>query len=164
MVTAATTATGSIFSSLQEVMDPEIPVLSVVDLGIIEDIIVEEDSVTIMMLPTFTACPAIRLLQSQIQQKVMSLGYQDVQVKVDDSVTWNTDRITEKGKRSLAAFGLGTPLRHAGDFSLADIEYSACPHCGSGNTTMKSMFGSTLCRSMHYCFDCLQGFERFKPL
>lgn len=158
------TETERILASLQEVMDPEIPVLSVVDLGIIEDVIVEQEAVTVMMLPTFTACPAIRLLQQQIRDKILSLGYQQVQVKVDDSVAWNSDRMTEKGKRNLELFGLGTPLRHDGDFDLLAIEHAKCPHCGSGNTTMKSIFGSTLCRSMHFCYDCLQGFERFKPL
>lgn len=164
MVKVTSPESARILSSLQEVMDPEIPVLSVVDLGIIEEVILEQDAVTVMMLPTFTACPAIRLLQQQIRDKILSLGYLQVQVKVDDSVTWNSDRMTEQGKRNLELFGLGTPLRHDGDFDLLAIEHAQCPHCGSSNTTLKSMFGSTLCRSMHFCFDCLQGFERFKPL
>ncbi len=153
-----------ICASLQEVMDPEIPVLSVIDLGIIEDVIIHGDSVIVMMLPTFTACPAIKLLQSQIKEKVMSLGYGNVEVKVDDAIAWSSDRMTPEGKIKLEKFGLGTPLHHGGDFDLAAIEHSGCPHCGSANTTMNSLFGSTLCRSMHYCFDCKQGFERFKPL
>lgn len=153
-----------VLSSLREVMDPEIPVLSVVDLGIIEDIIINEDSVIVMMLPTFTACPAIKIMQSQIREKVMSMGYANVEVKVDDAIAWNSDRMTEEGKQKLEAFGLGTPLHHGGEFDLSAIEHSKCPHCGSANTTMNSLFGSTLCRSMHYCFDCKQGFERFKPL
>ncbi|MBK9731025.1 MAG: phenylacetate-CoA oxygenase subunit PaaJ [Chitinophagaceae bacterium] len=164
MVNVLNTEEEIIFTSLQEVMDPEIPVLSVVDLGIIEDVRIEDDSVTIMMLPTFTACPAIRVLQTQIRDKVLSLGYKKVAVQVDGSVAWNSDRITESGKIKLEKFGLGTPLHHGGEFDLSDIEYSICPHCSSSNTTMNSIFGSTLCRSMHFCFDCRQGFERFKPL
>ncbi|MEO6168919.1 MAG: 1,2-phenylacetyl-CoA epoxidase subunit PaaD [Chitinophagales bacterium] len=166
MVASKTTilTENDILNSLQEVMDPEIPVLSVVDLGIIEDIIINDDSVTVMMLPTFTACPAIKIMQAQIREKVMSLGYSDVEVRVDDSTAWHSDRMTEEGKQKLEAFGLGTPLRHGGEFDLNAIENSKCPHCLSANTTMNSLFGSTLCRSMHYCFDCRQGFERFKPL
>lgn len=154
----------SILESLFEVMDPEIPVLSVVDLGIIEGIELHGDSVTVMMLPTFTACPAIRIMQSQIREKVMSLGFADVMVKVDDSLTWNSDRITEEGKRKLELFGLGTPEQHGGAYDLQSIEQATCPHCNSTHTTMNSMFGSALCRSMHFCYDCRQGFERFKPL
>ena len=154
----------SILESLLEVMDPEIPVLSVVDLGIIEDIELKGDSVTVMMLPTFTACPAIKIMQSQIREKVMSLGFADVNVKVDDSLTWNSDRITEEGKRKLELFGLGTPEQHGGTYDLQSIEQATCPHCNSTHTTMNSMFGSALCRSMHFCYDCRQGFERFKPL
>jgi ring-1,2-phenylacetyl-CoA epoxidase subunit PaaD len=153
-----------ILVSLQEVMDPEIPVLSVVDLGIIGDIELTDDAVTIKMIPTFTACPAIKMMQQQVQDKILSLGFEKVNVMVDHSIAWNSDRMSEAGKRKLEQFGLGTPLRHGGDFDLQDIEQSKCPHCGSTNTTMNSLFGSTLCRSMHFCFDCKQGFERFKPL
>lgn len=153
-----------IYAALQEVMDPEIPVLSVVDLGIIEEVILRNGEVTVLMLPTFTACPAIKMMQSEIKSKVQSLGYENVQVKVDDSVAWHSDRISEKGRKALEAFGLGTPVKHGGAFNVAEIEHSQCPHCGSSNTTLQSMFGSTLCRSMHFCFNCRQAFERFKPL
>lgn len=153
-----------ILESLCEVMDPEIPVLSVVDLGIIGDVVIEDDAVTVKMIPTFTACPAIRIMQQQIKEKVLSLGFGEVTVIVDDSVSWNSDRMSEEGKRKLEKFGLGIPNRHHGEFSLKEIEHSKCPHCGSSDTTMNSLFGSTLCRSIHFCFSCKQGFERFKPL
>ena len=153
-----------ILEALYEVMDPEIPVLSVVDLGIIEDVVIEDDGVTVKMIPTFTACPAIRIMQQQIKEKVLSLGFEEVTVIVDDSVSWNSDRMSEVGKRKLEKFGLGIPNRHHGEFSLQEIEHSKCPHCGSSDTTMNSLFGSTLCRSIHFCFNCKQGFERFKPL
>ena len=153
-----------IINSLQQVMDPEIPVLSVIDLGIIGDVEVSEDVVTIKMIPTFTACPAIKMMQQQIKEKISSLGFESVVVEIDNSIAWNSDRMSEEGKKKLEQFGLGTPLRHGGNFNLQDIEQSKCPYCGSTNTSMNSLFGSTLCRSMHYCFDCKQGFERFKPL
>ena len=153
-----------ILESLHEVMDPEIPTLSVMDLGMIGEVLIEEDSVVVNLIPTFTACPAIKLLQQQIKEKVLSLGFENVSVVKDDSIVWNTNRISDSGKKKLEQFGLGIPQRHEGNFSLEDIEQSSCPHCSSTNTTMNSLFGSTLCRSIHFCFDCRQSFERFKPL
>ncbi len=154
-----------ILSALESVMDPEIPTLSVVDMGMVTDVIVgEDDSVTVKMIPTFTACPALRVIKDMMKTKVESLGYENVTVVVDETVTWNSDRITEKGKKLLEEFGLGSPQRHRGNFGLEEIAHSKCPHCGSVNTTLNSIFGSTLCRSTHYCFDCKQAFERFKPV
>jgi ring-1,2-phenylacetyl-CoA epoxidase subunit PaaD len=153
-----------VLDALRHVMDPEIPTLSVIDLGMIGEILVEDDRITLPLIPTFTACPALKLLQQQIGDKVRELGFENVEVIKDNSVTWNTDRITEEGKKKLQQFGLGIPERHGGNFSPDDVERSRCPHCGSDNTTMNSLFGSTLCRSIHYCFDCKQSFERFKPL
>jgi ring-1,2-phenylacetyl-CoA epoxidase subunit PaaD len=158
------TARDEILRLLREVMDPEIPTLSVIDLGMIGDIEVNDDRVIVHLIPTFTACPALNLLRQQIGQKVLELGFDNVEVIKDNSVVWNTDRITEEGKKKLEHFGLGIPQRHGGSFSPEDVEHSRCPHCGSENTTMNSLFGSTLCRSIHYCFDCKQSFERFKPL
>ena len=153
-----------ILNVLQQVMDPEIPVISVVELGIVGDIAIEGNVVKVKIIPTFTACPAIQLMRDQIKEKILSLGFSDVEVELDFSIPWNSDRITEKGKNQLTEFGLGTPLPHHGEFNLDDIQHSKCPHCGSMDTTMNSLFGSTLCRSMHFCFDCKQAFERFKPL
>ena len=153
-----------ILGSLHEVMDPEIPVLSVIDLGIIKDVVINDEVVTVKVIPTFTACPAIKIMQEQIKEKILSLGFEEVNVIVDDSVSWNSNRISEDGKKKLETFGLGIPNRHNGEFSLEEIAHSQCPHCGSNDTTINSIFGSTLCRSIHFCFDCRQSFERFKPL
>jgi len=153
-----------ILEALHHVMDPEIPTLSVIDLGMIGEISIEDAIARVNLIPTFTACPAIKFLQQKIREKVLALGFINVEVIRDDSITWNTNRISELGKKKLEQFGLGIPQRHGGNFSLEDIENSSCPHCGSINTTMNSLFGSTLCRSIHYCFDCRQSFERFKPL
>ena len=154
-----------IINSLEQVMDPEVPVLSVVDMGIITEVkIIDEASCTVKMIPTFTACPAIREIKNLIKEKVVSLGFEKVEVEIDETVSWNSDRISERGKLALKNFGLGIPVRHGGNFSLDDISKSACPHCGSNDTTMNSLFGSTLCRSIHFCFSCKQSFERFKPV
>lgn len=128
-----------VLDALRQVMDPEIPTLSVIDLGMIGDIRVEEDHVMVPLIPTFTACPALKLLQQQIGDKVRELGFENVEVIKDNTITWNTDRITEEGKKKLQQFGLGIPQRHGGNFSLDDVEHSKCPHCGSDNTTMNSL-------------------------
>ena len=153
-----------ILNALHSVMDPEIPALSVVDLGIIGDVIVEDDFVKVKLIPTFIACPAIRQMQEMVKSKILSMGFRDADVEIDRTVAWSSDRISKAGKKKLEEFGLGTPLKHGGTFNLEEIEHSQCPHCGSSNTSMNSLFGSSLCRSIHYCYDCRQGFERFKPV
>ena len=145
-------------------MDPEIPTLSVINMGMITGVEETTAGVCVKMIPTFTACPALQVIKEMIKSKVESLGYENVEVQVDDSIIWNSDRITPNGKKLLENFGLGTPQRHAGKFGLEEITHSKCPHCESEDTTMNSIFGSTLCRSTHFCFSCKQAFERFKPI
>jgi ring-1,2-phenylacetyl-CoA epoxidase subunit PaaD len=154
----------SIFKILETVMDPEIPVISVVDMGIITDVQINTNHVLVKMIPTFTACPAIKLMQQNIKDSLLKAGYVNVSVEIDKDVRWNSDRVTEKGKKLLQDFKLGTPVTHGGEVTEEMISQSACPYCGSTNTTINSLFGSTLCRSMHYCYDCKTKFERFKPV
>ena len=153
-----------VMHALKEVMDPEIPTLSVIDMGMIVSVSIQENKAMVSMIPTFTACPALHIIKQQIHDRVLSMGFENVLVTIDDQVIWNSDRITNEGNEKLKAFGLGSPKRHEGNFSISEIENSTCPHCGSDDTTLKSLFGSTLCRSIHFCFSCKQGFERFKPL
>jgi ring-1,2-phenylacetyl-CoA epoxidase subunit PaaD len=156
--------TAEILTTLHSVMDPEIPALSIVDLGIIGKIIVDDHFVKVKLIPTFIACPAIRHMQEMVKSKILSMGFRGAEVELDRSVAWSSDRISDVGKKKLEEFGLGIPLKHGGEFNLEEIENSKCPHCGSSNTSMNSLFGSSLCRSIHYCYDCRQGFERFKPV
>lgn len=153
-----------IWKALETVMDPEIPVLSVVDLGIITDVKIENEKAEIKMTPTFTACPAIKLMEKQIYEAVKNIGFETVDVETNFDVSWNSNRISEKGKKIIKNFGLAPPPKHDGNPDLSMIEQSNCPHCDSKNTTMKTPFGPTLCRSMHYCYDCLEAFEQFKPI
>ena len=145
-------------------MDPEIPTLSVVDLGMITGVSQSDDGVTVRLLPTFVACPATSVIRSNIKETLERSGFANVEVQLEDALSWSSDRITDQGRKLLGAFGLGTPVKIEGVLDLAQIESVNCPHCGSANTTMRSIFGSTLCRSIHYCNDCRQSFERFKPL
>lgn len=150
-----------ILQALEGVKDPEIPVISVVDLGIITNILVEGNSARITMAPTFVGCPAIDYMRRQIQQKIEELGFEKVEVFVDREYKWSTNDISEKGKRLLKEFRLASPPKISGDVSLNDLQ-AACPHCGSKNTSLNSPFGSTLCRAMYQCNDCKFTFEQFK--
>ncbi|HET9137459.1 MAG TPA: 1,2-phenylacetyl-CoA epoxidase subunit PaaD [Candidatus Kapabacteria bacterium] len=153
-----------IFQALSHVMDPEIPTLSVIDLGMITDVITSNDGVTVKLLPTFVACPATSVIKSNIKETLEKAGIRNVEVLLEDSIAWSSDRVTEHGRKLLTDFGLGAPVQIDGVLDNVQVEAATCPHCGSANTTLKSFFGSTLCRSIHFCNDCHQGFERFKPL
>lgn len=153
-----------IWEAIEQVKDPEIPVLSVVDLGVITEVILNGDAVSVKMTPTFSGCPALKLMEKQVGDAVKSLGFEDVTVSTNFDVAWDTNRISEKGREIIKNFGLAPPPKHAGNPDLDLLKLTACPHCNSENTTMKSPFGPTLCRSLHYCYDCLQAFEAFKPI
>jgi len=162
---AATAATQPIWDAIALVMDPEIPVLSVVDLGIITDVELQADgAVTVRMTPTFSGCPAIRLMEKQVKEAVEGLGYANVDVATNFDTTWSSNRISDKGREIIKNFGLAPPPKYKDQPDLNLLQHTACPHCNSENTTMKTPFGPTLCRSMHYCYDCLQAFEQFKPI
>ena len=149
--------------ALSLVMDPEIPVLSVVDLGMITGIAYLDEKVIVKMTPTFSGCPAIKLLEKQIGDAVRALGV-DAEVQTSFDIPWSTNRISDKGREIIKNFGLAPPPKYMTEPNLEALRYTACPYCNSENTTMKTPFGPTLCRSLHYCYDCLQAFEQFKPV
>ncbi|MEX0813132.1 MAG: 1,2-phenylacetyl-CoA epoxidase subunit PaaD [Chitinophagales bacterium] len=150
---------------LQEVKDPEIPTLSVLELGIITKIeIPEPNFVAIEMTPTFVGCPAIDFMRIKVQKAVESLDVKKVEVVVNYDKSWSSNLITEEGKKKLLEFGIAPPRKHKGEMESEDLEKAECPHCGSTNTTMNSPFGPTLCRAIHICYDCEEVFEQFKPV
>lgn len=155
-----------IFEALYEVKDHEIPVISVVDLGIIPKVSVDKEGCAVItMTPTFTACPATQVMQNEIIAAVEALEFvEKVIVKVDFSIPWTSDNITELGRQQLKDFGLAPPNQHNGELDMDKITDVNCPHCGSDHTSLKILFGTTLCRSNHYCYDCKQAFEAFKPV
>ncbi len=150
--------------ALHAVCDPEIPVLSVVDLGMIGDIEISDDSVIVKWMPTFVGCPALEHIQQQIGTCLRQLGFRHVQVVRDPSRTWSTDYITDEGRKKLEALGFGVPLPLRSESFSEAVQQATCPHCGSTRTHLHSFFGSTLCRSQHVCEDCKLFFERFKPM
>ena len=155
-----------IWKALESVSDPEIPVISVIDLGIISGVNINANGkVSIKMTPTFAGCPAIKYMQDDIKKKVQDItGAENVEVIVDFENRWNSNKITDKGREALKNFGLAPPVKYTREFNVENMTAAKCPYCGSANTTFKTPFGSTLCRAIHYCNDCKQSFEQFKPL
>jgi ring-1,2-phenylacetyl-CoA epoxidase subunit PaaD len=155
-----------VWAALAEVPDPEIPVISLVDLGVVRDVAVDGDRVTIEFTPTFLGCPALDAMRVRMDEAVRSLGGDpDVRVILDDS--WSTDRITPAGRAKLREAGFAPPApREAGEPTLVQLQTGAfrCPYCGSSDTHLENLFGPTPCRSIRYCDACKQPFEQFKTL
>ena len=149
---------------LEEVKDPEIPVLSLVDLGVITEVNIHDKTVTIEMTPTFVGCPALDMMKEEINTKLREQGIEDVTIQVTYREPWTSDKISEKGKAALKKFGLAPPPPNRLIEDLNFLEHVACPRCNGTNTELKNTFGPTLCRSIHYCHDCRDAFEQFKPL
>ncbi len=148
--------------ALEAVTDPEIPVINVLEMGMIADVRIEQNRVVIEMTPTFAGCPALDMIRENIHTAVTGLGETDVTVNVVYDPPWTTDRISDEGRRKLKEFGLAPPGKRCSATETPDLEKIACPHCDSTNTELESIFGPTLCRSIHYCHHCLQSFEHFK--
>ena len=155
-----------VWAALAEIPDPEIPVISLVDLGVIRDVAVDGSHVRIELTPTFLGCPALEAMTRALEEKVSELGGEpDVTVVRDDS--WSTDRITPSGREKLRAAGFAPPApRAAGATTLVQLQSKAfrCPYCGSAATTLENLFGPTACRSLRYCESCRQPFEQFKTV
>lgn len=154
-----------IWLALEVVKDPEIPTLSMVDMGIITKVEVRgESNVYVEMTPTFTGCPAIKMMENMVAERLAEIGIEKIEVTTNFNKPWNSNKLTERGLMCLKKHGLAPPPKHQGEITMEILEHSVCPHCGSKNTEMKTPFGPTLCRSMHYCNECLQAFEQFKPV
>jgi ring-1,2-phenylacetyl-CoA epoxidase subunit PaaD len=156
-----------IWKALENVKDPEIPVLSVVDMGIITSVEIvdtEAEEVRIVITPTFVGCPAIGVIKTTICEEVKKLGFDKVEVAVDYETTWSSNRMKAGAKAKLEKFGLAPPVLIEGELTEEQLNNVRCPHCHSTDTTLRSSFGSTLCRAIRFCFNCKQGFEQFKPV
>lgn len=154
----------AVWDALAGVADPEIPTVNVVELGMIAGVRVDGDQVIVDMTPTFAGCPALDVIKADIARAVKAAGEPFVAVHVVYDPPWTSDRITEEGRRELKAFGLAPPGERCSGGAGPNLERTACPYCGSTDTDLESIFGPTLCRSMHYCHNCQQPFEHFKAV
>ena len=181
-----------VLAALQDVKDPEIPVVSVVDLGIVQSVVVDGDRVIVSITPTFTGCPALELMRHEISERILALGATQVDVPVVLHPAWTSDRIAPAAREQMRRIGLMPPppanrrvfaadsalsldlMPMAGDSAAeAKADFDAgdesdvsaiCPFCGASNTVLENAFGPTICRTLHYCHSCQQPFEAFKPL
>ncbi|HAB35090.1 MAG TPA: phenylacetate-CoA oxygenase subunit PaaJ [Cryomorphaceae bacterium] len=154
----------ALWSALAEVMDPEVPVLSVVDLGVIRRVYTEGSSIHIDLSPTYTGCPAMDVIQKRVEEALNSFGEVVVHTVLDPP--WTTDWMTATGREKLEAYGIAPPVGKATDKrSLWAVQPSVgCPRCKSQNTEILSLFGSTACKSLYQCRDCHEPFDYFKCL
>jgi len=155
-----------VWRALADVPDPELPAVSLVDLGVVRDVRVEGDRVHVELTPTFLGCPALDAMRHAIAAAVGALGgVPNVEVVRGDA--WTSDRITAAGREKLRAAGLAPPApREASAPTLVQLQSRAfrCPHCGSTDTRLENIFGATACRSIRYCESCRQPFEQFKTI
>ena len=156
----------AVWEALAGIADPEIPVISLVDLGVVRDVDVADGRVRVEFTPTFMGCPALEVMRDQIATKIEQLGAEpEVEVVLDDS--WSTDRITAEGREKLRAAGFAPPApRAVGEPQLVQLQRGGfrCPYCGAADTKLENIFGPTPCRSLRYCADCRQPFEQFKTI
>ena len=156
-----------IWQYLEEVSDPEIPVLSVIDLGVVRDVQVSSDEeVHVTITPTYSGCPAMNTIATDVRFRLLAEGFKKVHINMQLSPAWTTDWLSEEGKRKLEEYGIAPPVEPAGDIhALFGRDTSvSCPQCKSANTKLVSQFGSTACKAMYQCNDCLEPFDYFKCL
>jgi ring-1,2-phenylacetyl-CoA epoxidase subunit PaaD len=155
-----------VWAALAEIPDPEIPVISIVDLGVVKSVEVADGTVHVDFTPTFMGCPALEVMQLAMEARISDLGATpEITVRLDDS--WSTDDITSAGREKLRAAGFAppTPRPAAGRIELVQLQRGfRCPYCGSTETRLENLFGPTPCRSIRYCESCRQPFEQFKTI
>lgn len=157
--------TAEIWDVLAQVYDPEIPVLSVVDMGVVRQVELRDTSVVVTITPTYSGCPAMHTIEQDIAEALEERGY-TVDVKTVLSPAWTTDWLTEKGRKALREYGIVPPVESTSDkrsLLLDEVEVP-CPQCGSKATKLVSEFGSTACKALYACIDCKEPFDYFKCL
>eukprot|EP01012_Entosiphon_sulcatum_P058069 TRINITY_DN82003_c0_g1_i1.p1 TRINITY_DN82003_c0_g1~~TRINITY_DN82003_c0_g1_i1.p1 ORF type:complete len:165 (-),score=12.00 TRINITY_DN82003_c0_g1_i1:69-563(-) len=161
---AINTTVSQVYDWLQQVTDPEVPVLTILDLGIVRDVQIVGDDVTISITPTYSGCPAMDVIGMNIRMALLSRGFKKVNIELQLSPAWTTDWMTEEGKRKLKEYGIAPPVRKTTDNPLALFEDDniPCPRCNSEHTELVSRFGPTSCKSLYKCLDCKEPFEHFK--
>lgn len=153
-----------IWNILEEVKDPEVPVLSIIDLGIVRSVKAPKDKIDIIITPTYSGCPAMDVIAMDIRLKLIEKGFRNVSIQQQLSPAWTTDWMSEEGKQKLKAFGIAppNPKQQFCSSEMFQQEAVQCPRCNSYHTELISQFGSTACKSMYRCLDCKEAFDHFK--
>jgi ring-1,2-phenylacetyl-CoA epoxidase subunit PaaD len=164
----------AVWAALEEIADPEIPAISLVELGVIGEVAFEPSAtggerLRVALLPTFVGCPAVDVMQQQIGERLRALAITDeVEVRLSFAPPWTSDRITPEGREKLRGSGFAPPLLIGPSFAGEELQLylaqAICPYCGSANTTLDNPFGPTLCRAIYHCDACHQPFEQFKSI
>jgi ring-1,2-phenylacetyl-CoA epoxidase subunit PaaD len=158
-----------VWAALRAVTDPEIPVITIEDLGVLRDVTVGDDGrVEVTITPTYSGCPAMDTIRSDVERVLAGQGFAGARVRTVLAPAWTTDWMTEEGRRRLAEAGIAPPRRTAGTPPLGrepvPVELVLCPRCGSADTRLVSRFGSTACKALRACNRCLEPFDHFKTL
>lgn len=160
-----------VWAWLGEVPDPEIPVISVVDLGIVREVGFDGDTCVVTITPTYSGCPAMQVIAEDVEQALHARGLAQVRIATRLTPAWTTDWMSEAGKLALKGYGIAPPVQQVIDISglsrgvkrhAIQQPQVACPHCGSTRTQLTSQFGSTPCKALYKCLDCCEPFDYFK--
>ena len=162
MVADAGSLQARAFAAAAAVCDPEIPVLTIADLGVLRGVTVQNGQVEVAITPTYSGCPAMSTIQLEIELALEKAGIPGGRVRTVLSPAWTTDWMTDEGRRKLQEYGIAPPQRGAGRRALFGIDEVSCPNCGSANTAMLSEFGSTSCKALWRCLACREPFDYFK--
>ena len=163
----------AVWAALETVPDPEVPVISVVELGIVRDVELAGDAVTVVITPTYSGCPAMREIERDVLAALHARGWADARIRTTFAPAWTTDWMSDATREKLRAYGIAPPgqggARAGADAPIAlrrrgQPQAVPCPFCGSHRTSLRSVFGSTACKALHVCDECRQPFEEFKPI
>lgn len=153
-----------ILNYLQEILDPEVPVINIVELGIVRDVVINNQNIEVFITPTYSGCPAMNVIEDNIIAKLKEYGIENLKLTTVLSPAWTTDWLTKEAKQKLKNYSIAPPEK-CGNFDTDLISKQTvvkCPRCNSHNTELKSQFGSTACKALYFCKDCLEPFDYFK--
>ena len=150
---------------LSKIPDPEIPIISITELGVVRNIELTDNKVVVTITPTYTGCPAMKVFEDDIISTLKSKGIKTIEIKTIYSPAWTTDWIPDEAREKLRKYGIAPPIKGTEDKGVlfsSRVKTVKCPRCNSNNTTLKSQFGSTACKALYQCNDCLEPFDYFK--
>jgi ring-1,2-phenylacetyl-CoA epoxidase subunit PaaD len=154
----------NIYDLLNEIPDPEIPVISIVELGVVRDVEINGKNIEVKITPTYSGCPAMKQMEDDVRKKLVENGFDKIKITTIYTPAWTTDWLSREAKEKLRSYGIAPPEETTTDksFLTGKTRRVVCPHCKSTNTTMVSQFGSTACKALYKCNDCLEAFDYFK--